>query len=746
MNGSGKSLRDLGKSLLLRKVFMLVPLFLAVFLASGLQSANAACDCTDEATTGILQIECEALVALYTSTNGPSWTNNENWNTTSAVSGWYGVSSSGGHVAALQLDENGLSGTLPTEIGNFPNLFVLHLDSNQLTGAIPPEMNGLTSLQFLKLNSNQLEGEIPSQFGELSKLGVLALDQNRLTGGIPAELGMLSTLQNLSLQSNSLSGDIPPAIQGLTGLTTLKIGYNMLTASDPDTILFLDENSPGWADTQTVPPTNLSIDSADTNSVTLAWNPIAYTGDGGEYRVKYATSSGGPYADAGTTSGKAASSYTAAGLSPNRTYYFVVETVTPSHASNPNDLTSSLSQEISADTSVLCTDTQSTGIPQSECEALTAFYESTDGANWSIKSNWNTRTPAHSWSGVTVEAGHVTELSFFPNNLKGSIPESIGGLSELKTLRLFDNSLNGPIPSGIGELSELKMLMLARNQLDGSIPSELGGLMNLEELWLNENRLTGNIPAELGALSMLTRLQLESNRLEGPIPSQIGQLSNLTQIFLAFNQFSGDIPSEISNLSALTGGSIGYNMLTASSPDPATYLDNTFPGWAATQTVAPTNLAVGTVGPTSIQVTWDPIAYTGDGGYYRIHYGTTPGGPYPEMATAADKSASEYTVAGLLPDTPHYFIVESFTPAHSSQPNDLTSPPSAEISGTTDSPAAEGDADNSGTVDLADAILILQILADIDTGAAEITWSADASGDDRLGLEEAIFVLRLISQ
>ncbi|MFP4585959.1 MAG: fibronectin type III domain-containing protein [Thermodesulfobacteriota bacterium] len=244
---------------------------------------------------------------------------------------------------------------------------------------------------------------------------------------------------------------------------------------------------------------------------------------------------------------------------------------------------------------------------------------------------------------------------------------------------------------------------------------------------------------------MLTRLQLESNRLEGPIPSQIGQLSNLTQLFLAFNQFSGDVPPEIANLGALTGG-IGYNMLTASSPDPAAYLDNTFPGWAATQTVAPTNLAVGTVGPTRIQVTWDPIAYTGDGGYYRIHYGTTPGGPYPETATAADKSASEYTVAGLLPDTPYYFIVESFTPAHVSQPNDLTSPPSAEISGTTDSPAAEGDADNSGTVDLADAILILQILADIDTGTAEVTWSADASGDDRLGLEEAIFVLRLISR
>ncbi|MFP4309828.1 MAG: fibronectin type III domain-containing protein, partial [Desulfococcaceae bacterium] len=154
------------------------------------------------------------------------------------------------------------------------------------------------------------------------------------------------------------------------------------------------ENSPGWAETQTVPPTNLSIDSADTNGVTVAWTPIAYTGDGGGYRVKYATTSGGPYADGGTTSDKSASNHVVTGLSPNRTYHFVVETFTPSHSSNPNDLTSSLSQEISAATSVLCTDTQSTGIPQSECEALTAFYESTDGANWRDNTNWNTRTAA----------------------------------------------------------------------------------------------------------------------------------------------------------------------------------------------------------------------------------------------------------------------------------------------------------------------------------------------------------------
>jgi hypothetical protein len=85
----------------------------------------------------------------------------------------------------------------------------------------------------------------------------------------------------------------------------------------------------------------------------LAWEPIAYGGDGGYYEIGYATAAGGPYAVHGTTedSGqKAATGYVAAGLQPGTAYYFAVRTYTPAHDWQQNDLWSESTAEISGTT------------------------------------------------------------------------------------------------------------------------------------------------------------------------------------------------------------------------------------------------------------------------------------------------------------------------------------------------------------------------------------------------------------
>ena len=43
--------------------------------------------------------------------------------------------------------------------------------------------------------------------------------------------------------------------------------------------------------------------------------------------------------------------------------------------------------------------TKMTVIPQNECEALVALYNSTDGDNWNNKTNWLTSTTPASWNG-----------------------------------------------------------------------------------------------------------------------------------------------------------------------------------------------------------------------------------------------------------------------------------------------------------------------------------------------------------
>ena len=239
---------------------------------------------------------------------------------------------------------------------------------------------------------------------------------------------------------------------------------------------------------------------------------------------------------------------------------------------------------------------------------LMEFYEATDGANWSNNTNWNTDAPLDDWYGVLTIAGRVVELALIGNRLSGTIPSSLGGLTNLARLELSGNQLSGTIPSSLGGLTNLEWLRLQENQLSGTIPSSLGGLTNLEvvDLWLNQ--LSGSIPAALcrfadsinpqegnvflpcagsedsgeeravlaefyeaagGAnwvnngnwntdvpldrwygvrtdtAGSVVGLRLPDNRLSGTIPSSLGGLTNLEELHLAGNQLSGSIPAAL---------------------------------------------------------------------------------------------------------------------------------------------------------------------------------------------------------
>ena len=55
----------------------------------------------------------------------------------------------------------------------------------------------LESLTYLNLSDNRLRGSIPSELGNLAKLETLVLTGNNFSGSIPAELGGLSNLERL---------------------------------------------------------------------------------------------------------------------------------------------------------------------------------------------------------------------------------------------------------------------------------------------------------------------------------------------------------------------------------------------------------------------------------------------------------------------------------------------------------------------------------------------------------------------
>ena len=81
----------------------------------------------------------------------------------------------------------------------------------------------------------------------------------------------------------------------------------------------------------------------------------------------------------------------------------------------------------------------SANIPAAERQALIDLYNSTNGASWTTKTNWNGAAGTeNTWFGVTTDAENtkVLQLIIQDNNLVGTLPSSLGYLSNLTWLSL----------------------------------------------------------------------------------------------------------------------------------------------------------------------------------------------------------------------------------------------------------------------------------------------------------------------
>ena len=130
----------------------------------------------------------------------------ELWPLDETVDTWEGITFDEdglkGKVVSIELDDIGITGELPMEIGGFTSLTVLALDGNEIT-SVPSSIGMLKDLEECYLSNNLLKS-VPPELGDCDNLETLWLNNNRLKK-IPKELGNLAALQTLDVSENELT-------------------------------------------------------------------------------------------------------------------------------------------------------------------------------------------------------------------------------------------------------------------------------------------------------------------------------------------------------------------------------------------------------------------------------------------------------------------------------------------------------------------------------------------------------------
>lgn len=141
--------------------------------------------------------------------------------------------------------------------------------------------------------------------------------------------------------------------------------------------------------------------------------------------------------------------------------------------------------------------------------------------------------------------GGCTELSLESSYLSGTIPTTIGLMTDLVTLTLYNNLLNGSLPAEIGNLTKLETLNLHHNYISGEIPRTIGQMTSLKNMFLYVNRFSGQIPTEIGMLQEMIALFISTTKLTGTIPTEFGNMQKIVQFSLHNNKLTGTVPTEL---------------------------------------------------------------------------------------------------------------------------------------------------------------------------------------------------------
>ncbi|KAJ0042469.1 hypothetical protein Pint_18180 [Pistacia integerrima] len=135
----------------------------------------------------------------------------------------------------LRLQGNSFEGPIPSSFSNLTSLTELRIsDLSNGSSSSLAFVRDMKSLSTLELRNNNISDTIPSNIGDFQTLQHLDLSFNNISGQIPSSLFNLSSLTHLFLGNNKLNGTLPAEKHAT--LLNIDVSYNNLLGSFPSWI------------------------------------------------------------------------------------------------------------------------------------------------------------------------------------------------------------------------------------------------------------------------------------------------------------------------------------------------------------------------------------------------------------------------------------------------------------------------------------------------------------------------------
>jgi len=421
-----------------------------------------------DSDSGYEFIQRFVMAVIYFDLDGEKWKYDMNFMKETDVCGWY----------RILLSRRGAT-KIGVDCGENSKIHGVKLVDNGMKGSIPTEMGLLTSMKILQLDANELTSTIPFQFSALKNLEGIHMSHNELTGPVPDFFASFSALKDVDLSFNLLDGFIPPEMAELQSLEALMLDHNAL------------EGDFSFFGASPVVQQNMSFFFAENNQFSGMLDETFF-----EHFPKLEM--------VDISDNKFGGSLPSSALSQPR---LVVLDLHDNMFKGTIPFPETLNEKLRF--LALHRNLFDGVIPPAVGNLKYVFH--LDLSENSLAGE----LPIDIGNMTALEYLFVAKNAFDA----GPIPEFLSNLSNLEELSLKSTQRMESIPTFISGLANLILLDLDDNQLTGGIPTEMGGLNNLQFLLLNRNQLTEEFPQELADLRLLRLMYIDGNQITGDLNS-----------------------------------------------------------------------------------------------------------------------------------------------------------------------------------------------------------------------------------